>query len=328
MKTRLCDPRQMSLFSMFDVIEEDEPAPIINQPLNIIAEVIHQESMKVSRVETGPVHVIGIEPANHFIPETISSGTVITHSLLPEGSLLHRHNKVQENDYLLTLDEYKSDLGGLVYEWTADHVYTLYAEALDDSLRAIRLLISLKQLYLDEGTGFRTAHPALLYETEWLMSDNFELACKVFQLRADEIRSSVKSIVYEATHNKSNMRQKYGQYKNDQKVIFHVCNDGTGWPVFFDDDYFMEDNQLAITWTDEDLLVIFKAAFNDSIDLFESLVNKNRLTLRTPRGKIYINPIFSNELDWIASDAFEIVGNHLGYDVGLVRQTIALACQM
>ncbi|MCE1599597.1 hypothetical protein LWT73_24500, partial [Enterobacter hormaechei] len=65
-----------------------------------------------------------------------------------------------------------------------------------------------------------------------------------------------------------------------------------------------------------------------TLELFDELVSCDLLTKRNAFGKLEINPIFENHFEWIMSEAFEIVGNHLGYNVPQIRKLMATICQM
>nr|WP_251077250.1 hypothetical protein [Escherichia coli] len=66
---------------------------------------------------------------------------------------------------------------------------------------------------------------------------------------------------------------------------------------------------------------VYIKAFKSTLELFDELVSCDLLTKRNAFGKLEINPIFENHFEWIMSEAFEIVGNHLGYNVPQIRET-------
>ncbi|MCK2357659.1 hypothetical protein MZD93_25990, partial [Escherichia coli] len=73
---------------------------------------------------------------------------------------------------------------------------------------------------------------------------------------------------------------------------------------------------------------VYIKAFKSTLELFDELVSCDLLTKRNAFGKLEINPIFENHFEWIMSEAFEIVGNHLGYNVPQIRKLMATICQM
>jgi hypothetical protein len=101
-----------------------------------------------------------------------------------------------------------------------------------------------------------------------------------------------------------------------------------GWDIFFDQDYLMSEKKLAVKWTDREIMDVYTKAFKSTLELFDELVSCDLLTKRNAFGKLEINPIFENHFEWIMSEAFEIVGNHLGYNVPQIRKLMATICQM
>uniref|UniRef100_UPI003D6F8ABC hypothetical protein n=1 Tax=Enterobacter chengduensis TaxID=2494701 RepID=UPI003D6F8ABC len=106
------------------------------------------------------------------------------------------------------------------------------------------------------------------------------------------------------------------------------CKEYMGWDIFFDRDYLLAENKLAVKWTDRDIMDVYSKAFKSTINLFEKLVVNNKLTLRDTSGWVIVNPTFERQFEWIESEVFEIVGTHLGYNVDAIRKQMVTACKM
>lgn len=318
--------KQLDFFSLFDSEEEDEIVPIVEMPLEQIYEVYVAERIEPSdEVIASPVMDIDMTEDDEIQLETTAPDNQYE---LPPGHMLHVLNQATEGDFLYTLDEYNAELGGLVINWSADDVFVLYNMVMEESFEVVKQLTFSKNLYSVDEYGQIQVNPILEAETNWYMSESFELACATQGLDAVEFRDKLKPMLYEATHCKYEMDAKRSQYLKDKEVVFHACSEGMGWDIFFDDDYFMQDKKLAIKWTDQELFDVYKLAFYETLDLFENLVTFNRITYTDAQGWAHINPSFEREIDWIESEAFEIIGNHLGYDVAAVRKQVAATCTM
>ncbi|EBG2148473.1 hypothetical protein FIP36_17155 [Salmonella enterica] len=316
--------KQLSFFSIFDSDEQDEEEiiQIVEHPQDYLSEILAKDQENNPIIET-PQSVL-----TEVSFEEIENPVVIPVSNKSKGSVLHMLNHAVETDYLYTLPEYDADLGGLVFDWSPNDVMLLYIAAMDESFETIKNLVFNKTLYAVDDNGLIKVNPVLDAETKWYMSEIFELACASNGLDAIEMRTQFKFMLYEETHNKFAIRKIKTQYQNDKEIVFHECREAMGWDIFFDQDYFIDSNELAIRWSDKDIYDIYKLAFKQTMDLFEDLVISNMLTTRDAKGWVIVNPKFEREFEWIMSDAFEIIGSHLGYDVSAVRKQMATMCNL
>ncbi|WP_244569983.1 hypothetical protein, partial [Escherichia coli] len=245
-----------------------------------------------------------------------------------KNQILHTINFAAETDYLYTVEEYNPDLGGLVIEWTPEDVYVVFLSAMEESLEIIKELVLRRKLFFKDDNGNITVNPLLEAETRWYMSKSFEYTCLSHGLDACEFRAELKSWLYYHSHRSISENTKLAECRNDDEIILHDCNDDMGWDIFFDQDYLMSEKKLAVKWTDREIMDVYIKAFKSTLELFDELVSCDLLTKRNAFGKLEINPIFENHFEWIMSEAFEIVGNHLGYNVPQIRKLMATICQM
>ena len=115
---------------------------------------------------------------------------------------------------------------------------------------------------------------------------------------------------------------------NIDNYLLPQLKEEMGWDIFFDRDYLLAENKLAVKWTDRDIMDVYSKAFKSTINLFEKLVVNNKLTLRDTSGWVIVNPTFERQFEWIESEVFEIVGTHLGYNVDAIRKQMVTACKM
>jgi len=247
---------------------------------------------------------------------------------LPDDAIVHSITRATENDYLFRMPEYDAELGAAVFNWNTESVVAIYVAAMEESFENLRFMIKNKNLFNVVDDGSLVVNPMLIVETQWYMSEVFEMACAVNGIDPIEFRHQLRDFLYSETHAYKEMKLKNELYKSDSTMVFHDCSDGTDWETFFDADYFHSSKKLALKWSDSQLVTLFKKSFTDTIALFETLVVANKLTTRDAKGWVQINPVFESELEWIKSDVFNIIGTHLGYDVVSVRKQIATTCQM
>ncbi|MCG0456610.1 hypothetical protein L6R44_10885 [Enterobacter cloacae complex sp. ECC445] len=247
---------------------------------------------------------------------------------LPVDAIIYSIIRATENDYLFRMPEYDAELGAAVFNWNTESVVAIYVAAMEESFENLRFMIKNKNLFNVEDDGSLVVNPMLIVETQWYMSEVFEMACAVNGIDPIEFRHQLRDFLYSETHAYKEMKLKSELYKSDPTMVFHDCSDGTDWETFFDGDYFYSSKKLALKWSDSELVTLFKKSFTDAIDLFETLVVTNKLTTRDAKGWVQINPVFESELEWIKSDVFNIIGTHLGYDVESVRKQIMTTCQM
>lgn len=313
--------KQMDFFSIFDFEEEEnEIIPIVESPLEYINNVIAQkQSMQSEEKHSGP----------ELVPHVSDDVALLGHcSKLLNNQILHGISFASETDYLFTLEEYNAELGGLVIDWAPEDVYQLYVVAMEESLENVKYLVFTKSLYTTDEFGNIKVNPLLEAETRWYMSQSFELTCATHGIDAIEFRSELKKSLYEYTHSFESENVKLSQYHQDKEIILHDCKEDMGWDIFFDRDYLLAENKLAVKWTDRDIMDVYSKAFKSTINLFEKLVVNNKLTLRDTSGWVIVNPTFERQFEWIESEVFEIVGTHLGYNVDAIRKQMVTACKM
>lgn len=268
-----------------------------------------------------------------IIEEVVSPINVITEVLnqeiakqpVPLGFILHQVVQHSDAEIHVFDEEFSREHNGVLYDWTPDHTEKLYRRVMEESFNQIQMMIHDNKLWVPHRSGLRVINPVLKYELDWYCSENFKLVCQVFGLNAEEMRTNIKGLIYDATHSKKGIRARYSKYRNDKKTIFHSTVDGTGWPIFFDDDYSMTNQTLPITWSDADIVSVYTFLFEESLAKFESYVTRNKLIFRDENGRGYLNPELERDIDWFNSKPFEIIANHRGYNVELVRKQIA-AC--
>ncbi|MGV7963792.1 hypothetical protein QPK13_22825 [Photorhabdus tasmaniensis] len=312
--------KQMDFFSIFDFEnEENKIEPIVESPFDYINKAVTSKQNIQSEKTASPK--IGTD-----VTDKVLSKPVV--SKLLNNQILHGISFAAETDYLYTLKEYNAELGGLVLDWSPEDVYQLYLAAMEESLETIRGLVFTKSLYTTDDDENIHVNPLLEAETRWYMSESFELTCSTHGLEACEFRAELKKCLYENTHSHVSENAKLSKYRKDKEVILHDCKEDMGWDIFFDENYLLSENKLAVKWTDRDIMNVYTKAFRSTIDLFEELVVNNKLTIRNTSGWLTVNPTFERQFDWIMSEVFEIVGTHLGYNVPAVRSQIATACEM
>lgn len=313
--------KQMDFFSIFDFEEEENDViKIVESPLDYINDAIPlKQSMQSEVKHSGPE----LEPCAS--EDTPLLGDC---SKLLRNQILHDISFAAETDYLFTLVEYSAELGGLVIDWAPEDVYQLYVVALEESLENVKHLAFQKSLYTTDKFGNITVNPLLEVETRWYMSKSFGLTCATHGIDAFEFRSQLKKRLYESTHSCLGENVELVRYHQDNEIILHGCKEGMGWDIFFEKDYLLQENKLAIKWTDRDIINVYSRVFKSTIDLFEKLVVNNKLTSRNASGWVIINPTFERQFEWIDSEVFEIVGTHLGYNVAAIRKQMATVCTM
>ncbi|EGH2839885.1 hypothetical protein J6187_004489 [Salmonella enterica] len=313
--------KQMDFFSIFDFgKEENEIIPIVESPLDYLNNAIaEKQSMHSEEKQSGP-ELVPYASDDVALPGNCTK--------LLKNQILHNISFAAETDYLFTLEEYNAELGGLVINWAPEDVYQLYVVAMEESLENVKYLLSTKSLYTTDEFNNINVNPLLEAETRWYMSKSFELTCATHGIDAIEFRSELKKCLYENTHSSESENVKLSQCLQDKEIIFHDCKDDMGWDIFFDQDYLLAENKLAVKWTDRDIMDVYSKAFKSTINLFEKLVVNNKLTLRDTSGWVIVNPTFERQFEWINSEVFEIVGSHLGYNVAAIRTQMATACKM
>lgn len=318
--TAFCS-KQMDFFAIFDFEEEEkEIITIVESPLDYINDAIAaQQSIQSEDKHSGPE----LEPS-------VSEDVALPGNCpkLLKNQILHDISFAAETDYLFTLEEYSAELGGLVIDWAPEDVYQLYVVAMEESLENVRHLVITKSLYSTDEFGNITVNPLLEAETRWYMSKSFELTCATHGIDAIEFRSELKKSLYEYTHSYGGENAELARYHQDKEVILHDCKEEMGWDIFFEQDYLLQENKLAMKWTDRDIMDVYSKVFKSTINLFEKLVVNNKLTLRDTFGWVIVNPTFERQFEWIESEVFEIVGTHLGYNVAAIRTQMATACRM
>jgi hypothetical protein len=326
MRLKLNNPttnvNQLDFFSLFNLSNEDEESStvIINNRVNY---------KKISDSESDAAIVNFVQQSESplsILPGEIHAKSADQH--LPCNAIIHKMTRASENDYLFRMPEYDADIDAAVFDWNSDSVLTIYIAAMEESFEFLRLMVLQKTLFFVNEDGAIEVNPILIAETRWYMSEVFELACAANGIDPIEFRLHLRDFLYNETHRYREMKEKKALYKSDQSMVFHDCSDGTDWDTFFDPDYFHSTRQLAIKWKDADVLTLFIKAFNETMNLFETLVVCNRITTTGTDGSVQVNPVFEVEFEWIQSDVFEIIGKHLGYDVAAVRKQIATVCKM
>lgn len=317
-RTNDINNNQLSFFSLFDIAEEVK-TQIVDSPKNYLNNAVtsrlnfQSEESNISEKK--------------YDSERRDSKVVYNSKNL-KNQILHTISFAAETDYLYTVKEYDPDLGGLLIEWTPDDVYVVFLSAMEESLETIKELVFRRGLFSKDDNGNITVNPLLEAETRWYMSKSFEYTCLSLGLDACEFRAELKSWLYYHSHCQISENKKLAECRNDDEFILHDCNDEMGWDIFFDQNYLMSEKKLAVKWTDRDIMYVFTKAFQSTLELFDELVSCDLLTKRNAFGKLVINPIFENHFEWIMSEAFEIVGNHLGYNVPQVRKLMAAICKM
>ena len=309
-RSTIVDERQLDFFAIFEqeieeMVEEIESltqvktdsltpelAEEVVSPINVIAEVLHQ--------------VIAKQP-------------------VPLGFILHQVVQHSDAEIHLFDEDFSAEHNGVLYNWTPEHTEQLYRRVMEESFTQIQMMIRDKKLWVQHRSGLRVINPVLKYEIDWYCSENFKLVCQVFGLNAEEMQANIKSLIYDATHSKIGIRSRYSKYRNDKETIFHSTVDGTGWPIFFDDDYSMSNQTLPIKWSDADVVNVYTFLFEESMEKFESYVTTNKLIFRDDNGHGYLNPELDRDIDWFNSKPFEIIATYLGYNAKTVRKQIA-AC--
>ncbi|EHH2991278.1 hypothetical protein WE697_004287 [Escherichia coli O111:H5] len=309
---------QLSFFSILD-IDEDEITQIVDSPKEHLNDAYTSGlNFKSEESNISEINYDSERRENHLYEK----------SKLLKNQILHTINFAAETDYLYTVEEYNPDLCGLVIEWTPEDVYVVFLSAMEESLEIIKELVLRRKLFFKDDNGNITVNPLLEAETRWYMSKSFEYTCLSHGLDACEFRAELKSWLYYHSHRSISENTKLAECRNDDEIILHDCNDDMGWDIFFDQDYLMSEKKLAVKWTDREIMDVYIKAFKSTLELFDELVSCDLLTKRNAFGKLEINPIFENHFEWIMSEAFEIVGNHLGYNVPQIRKLMATICQM
>ena len=142
---------------------------------------------------------------------------------------------------------------------------------MEESLENVRHLVITKSLYSTDEFGNITVNPLLEAETRWYMSKSFELTCATHGIDAIEFRSELKKSLYEYTHSYGGENAELARYHQDKEVILHDCKEEMGWDIFFEQDYLLQENKLAMKWTDRDIMDVYSKVFKSTINLFEKL---------------------------------------------------------
>ncbi|HHL0036248.1 TPA: hypothetical protein ACQZK0_004511 [Enterobacter mori] len=309
-KATVVDERQLDFFSIFEMEIEE-----MNQEIESLT-LVKQDALSPNKAEevVSPINVI-----TEVLRQEIAKQPV------PKGYILHQVVQHSDTEIHAFDEDFSPEHDGVLYNWTPEHTEMLYRRVMEESFNQIQMMIHDKKLWVQHPSGLRVINPVLKFELDWYCSENFKLVCQVFGLNAEEMQTNIRGLIYDATHSKNGMRDRYSKYRNDKKIIFHSTLDGTGWPIFFDDDYSMSNQTLPLRWSDADIVNVYTFLFEESMAKFENYVTTNKLIFRDDKGRGYLNPELERDINWFNSKPFEIIAKHLGYNVESVRKQIA-AC--